>query len=249
MFSNDVDKKICVIKQPGGLGDIFYTQKIAQKFRDENFDIYWYTLSQYYWIKDYISGIKWLDKKSEEMYTPFNSDQIFSNVMNKNSPILNDDFTYLPIVFAHEIGREKKIMKAKYSLVNMKDDDWQDYFKFKRFQEKEDKLYYDVLGLKDNQEYCFICENIGTGRNDAMKIKYDGNLPVVKLSFIDGFTLFDWCKVVENASEIYTMDSSISLLMEKLSLKTDKLFLYTRRPGNFSEIDYLYKKNFKMVDL
>jgi hypothetical protein len=183
------------------------------------------------------------------MYTTFENNQIFSNVLNKNFPILNNYFVYLPIVFAHEIGKEKKIMRAKYSLVNMKDDDWQDYFKFKRFQEKEDKLYYDVLGLKDNQEYCFICENIGTGKNDAKQIQYNGNLPVVKLSFIDGFTLFDWSKVVENASEIYTMDSSISLLMEKLSLKADKLFLYTRRPGNFSEIDYLYKKNFKMVDL
>jgi hypothetical protein len=249
MFSSDLNKKICVIKQPGGLGDIFYTQKIAQKLRDSNFEIHWYVLSQYYWIKDYISGIKWKDKLSEEMYTPLAEDQLFSDVMNTNFPIASNDFVYLPLMFAHALGEETKIMKSKYSLVNMKDDDWQDYFNFKRFQDKEDKLFYDKLGLKDNQEYCFVSENIGTGKDDVKKIAYNGNLPMVKLSFIDGFTLFDWCKVVENASEIHTMDSSISLLMEKLSLKADKLFLYTRRPGDFSEIDYLYKKNFKMVDL
>jgi hypothetical protein len=51
----------------------------------------------------------------------------------------------------------------------------------------------------------------------------------IDLSFINGYTLFDWSKVIENATEIHTVDTSVIYLVEKLTTKS-KLYLYPRHP-------------------
>ncbi len=244
----NLNKKICVIKQPGGLGDIFYLQKLTHTLKPE-YDIYWYVVSQYFWVKDYIKGVNFLDKETEEMYTPLRNNQMFHNIYQKNTPFQNEEMLYIPTLFAHDLLPNFKVMNSKYKLVGIDHDDWVDYFKFTRNQEKENKLFYDVLGLKDGEEYCFVTKNIGLGGTNKLEINYQGKLKVIEMKYTDGFTLLDWCKVVENASEIHIADSSISLVVEKLKLSTDKIFLYTRRSGDFSEIDYLFKKKITMVDL
>lgn len=244
----NINKKICVIKQPGGLGDIFYLQKLTHKLKNK-YDIYWYVVSGYYWVKDYIKDVNFLDKQSEEMYSPLRENQKFYNVYLNNTPYENQEILYLPTLFAHNLLPDFKVMNSKYELAGINGDDWVDYFNFTRNHDKENKLFYDVLNLKDNEEYCFVTKNIGLGGTNKLDINYQGKLRVVELEYIPGFTLLDWCKVVEKASEIHIADSSISLVVEKLSLSTDKLFLYTRRSGNFSEIDYLFKKKFNLVDL
>ena len=59
-------------------------------------------------------------------------------------------------------------------------------------------------------------------------IKVTNNDRIINMDFIYGYTLFDWCKVVENASEIHMVDSGLNYIIEKLTLKTDKLHLYPR---------------------
>ena len=60
---------------------------------------------------------------------------------------------------------------------------------------------------------------------------------------VEGFTVFDWGKVIENAYEVWTMDTSITLMMELLDCsKIDRMTVYCRHK-NLRTIKYLYPRN------
>lgn len=224
--------KICYINQPAGIGDIFVCQKIGYHYQSLGYEIKWPVVPQYSYISQYLK----------------NFDYNYQSTNLGMYPIFSEDFIYLPISNADIIHHELKIFQSKYKMCEIDYNDWDTYFNFERNQEKENKLFYELLGLNDDSEYCLVSKNQGTPPNYAKHIiNYDGNLKIINMDFIDGFTLFDWCKVIENASEIYTIDSSINWIIEKLNLKTDKLFLYSRRHNDFSQIDYLMKKKYQYM--
>ena len=47
--------KICLVRQPAGIGDIFFTQKIAKHFIAQGYDVLWPVIEQFSFIKDYIN--------------------------------------------------------------------------------------------------------------------------------------------------------------------------------------------------
>ena len=49
--------KPCLIKQPAGIGDIFFCQKIARYMMYHGYDVIWPVLPSISWIKDYIKDI------------------------------------------------------------------------------------------------------------------------------------------------------------------------------------------------
>ena len=46
--------KICLIRQPAGIGDIFFTQKIAMDYISKGYTVIWPVIEQFEFIKDYI---------------------------------------------------------------------------------------------------------------------------------------------------------------------------------------------------
>lgn len=46
--------KICQIRQPAGIGDIFFTQKIAHHYVDKYYKEIWPVRSDLLWIHDYL---------------------------------------------------------------------------------------------------------------------------------------------------------------------------------------------------
>ena len=47
-------KKVCLINQPAGIGDVFFTQKIVDKFLNEGFNVIYPLEPQLMFINDYI---------------------------------------------------------------------------------------------------------------------------------------------------------------------------------------------------
>ena len=43
-----MDNKVCLIRQPSGLGDIFFSQKIAQMWIDGGYKVVWPVEDHYY---------------------------------------------------------------------------------------------------------------------------------------------------------------------------------------------------------
>lgn len=225
-------EKICLIKQPAGLGDIFFTQKIAHKYYQEGYKIIYPVIPQFTWLKNYIPFFNFPD---------INDSFLYKYLFNNKDEYFAEDLIFLPLQDADKKFANKRIMESKYIMSQLCYTDWAAYFIFNRNFEKEQMLF-NSLNLSENDEYCLVSKNYGS---PPAYLKYNINpqtsLKIIELDFKDEYTLFDWCKVIENASEIHMIDSAINFIIEKLKLKTDKLFLYSRRGNNFSEIDYLFK--------
>lgn len=240
--------KICLIRQPSGLGDIFFTLKIAEYYKNLGYEIWWPVISPFAWIKDYIDGYNFYDKGNSDYNSPLNYDDKFFEIYNKREPIFSENLIYLPLQMSSALVKsEDSVMNSKYKLIGLDYTDWSDYFKFKRKSDKENELFYNVLNLKDDDKYCFISKNYGSPPNFMThNIKYDNNLKVIELSFIEGFTLFDWCKVIEKATEIHTVDSSINYIIDKLNLSTENIFLHIL-PKIRGTAKHLFKTKYKHI--
>lgn len=240
-------EKICLIYQPCGLGDILFLQKFARIIKNKGYEIYWPVIHELEWLNNYIPDfnfISWGDRDKKltgpplpesiqfpykEYYSPKNKTHFSENFIFFNGFSSNPNY---------------KIMAYKYHMANMDYNDWANYLIFNRNKEKEKYLFYKILKLSDNESYTFINKYYQL-RPNILSFNHLNNLnfsnKIVELKFIDGYSLFDWSKVIENASEIYMIETALNYIMESnvLNIKTDSLHLYSRY-NNFSEVDYLF---------
>ena len=138
----------------------------------------------------------------------------------------------------------------KYSVIppNPQTSGWAKYFIFERNLDKENDLYYNVLGLTDDSEFAFISNLYNTDIRDSKFISPEQfDLPVVELQILDGFTLFDWCKVLEKAKKIHTVNTSINYIIDVLDTSCDEYIIYAHDESNKFQIDYLFQKPHKML--
>ena len=221
--------KICLIRQPAGIGDIFFCQKIAHHYNDLGYDVVWPVDDVYSFLNDYMGTdkIKFISQ---------------SEIPHFDMEIILDG--------AHHKFPGKQIMTSKYFKYNIDHNDWEKYFNFKRNYKKE-KVLFDQL--TNNEPYIFVNKKYGTPpnysiNNSVTNTIIDKSLRIVELDLLDNFTIFDWSTIFENAEEIHTIDTSINYIFDKLKLKTDKIFVYPRL-GNQTifELDGLFKTNFEWI--
>ena len=123
-------------------------------------------------------------------------------------------------------------------MIHASDHDWFDYFTFNRNLEKEKDLYYNVLGLTDDSQYVFLnnMASVDVRTSDVLD-DLTFEYPVVNLQIIENFSLFDWCKVFENAIEIHTVHTGINYILDKLNLKAKKYYMY--QGLHHSDVQYI----------
>ena len=169
------------------------------------YHVIWPLKNEILWIKDYISDIQFCSIDDN-----FPGKEYYGQDVIIQSP----QFVYLGIMKAHLWGNDYGIddenscavMQSKYDLINLDWNQWSEGFKFTRNIDKENDLYYNVLGLKDNSEYVFVNKYANTENR-----KYGP---------------FDFLKIIENAKEIHTVHTSINYLIELLNIKAKKYCMY-----------------------
>lgn len=232
-------KKYALIKQPAGLGDIIFCQKIALKIIEKyNYSVIWPVIEEYKDTGNYLD---------ERIWFPCVND-LFpgKNYYTSRSIIDNEDVLFLPLQEADSIILDRKIFQCKYDLVNLTYDDWVDFVNIRRNKTKEDFLYYNELKLKDNEKYILVSDNYGSLPSiKQYNLCYPEDKRVVHVKPIPGYNLFDWCKVIENADSIHTVASSINILMEKLD--TRDVYMASRHKGDWSEVEYIFTKPFTKI--
>lgn len=225
-----------LIKQPAGLGDIFFTQKIAHTFAEHyNCRVTWPVLDEFIWVKDYLIS-------PNVDFVPLSSDFKYKEVYEQPiSDILEieENCLYLPLQHA-DWKIPGSVMEAKYKMVDMNFDNWVDYFDFKRDEGKERDLF-DLLELTE-ENYIVTNRYFGSGREGICKqINFNTPLKVVEVGHIPGFTLFDWSYVMQCALQIHTVDTSWCYLFESLKLENG-VNMYSRyTPSNWMHIKNLFK--------
>lgn len=105
------------------------------------------------------------------------------------------------------------------------DDKW-DKFYLKRDLEKEKNAFYNILKLKDDEEFLFVHDNPKGGRTfkkeyipKGIKIINPGDFPEIGL--------FDFLFTMEKAKQIHVMNSSFMNLADCIQLQTGELFLHS----------------------
>lgn len=231
-----------LIKQPSGLGDIIFIQKIVHTLSKEFDRIVFPVLSTHYWIT---TRLIWPDNvtfepvdRGVEYYkfkfgtnsmVPKKHQNLFNSLAINNMVEIGDGWSYLPLhdavwAFAKtpQQVREVKTMLCKYNLCDISFLGWEDYF----MPIRDEKLEREVCGMlvPPGRSYRFV-NNIFydnyTVSSFVPEFK-DG----IDLSVIDGYSMLDWWSLIDDAYEVHTVITSLLLMLYKMQKKN--VFIYPR---------------------
>ena len=221
--------KPCIIKQPAGVGDIFFLQKIAHTYRQKGHEIIWPLRDDIVWIADYIPDITWC-KLSEWLQGPY------GKLFNYGGFAETEEFIYIDASTADRTFNTDptRIMSAKFGLAGLAHKDWAQYFKFNRNREKERELYHDVLGIKEDYVYVNDITHTDLRKTSSLaKAKYD--YPVIENQIVDGFTLLDWTMVLQNAKEIHTVPTAVCFMVDVIDTEAE-VFYYPNSERQYKDV-------------
>jgi hypothetical protein len=94
-------------------------------------------------------------------------------------------------------------------------------FYYERNLEKEKEVFYDILNLKDKEEYIFIHDSDERPINKNIS----DNIKIIKPDHKE-IKIFDYLYTIEKAKEVHVMNSSFVNLIDCIQLKNDNLFYH-----------------------
>lgn len=234
--------KIAIIKQPAGLGDILFTSKIRKVLEEDGYKVIHPVIKEYSWLSDYIEG-------SFPVVDGFEYVDLLNSV-GLHPTVYQDsgvEIQVIPLQTADQLY-PGSVMDAKYKLMNLHQDDWSSYLHFNRRGDRENALF-SLLGLDDNAEFVLVNNKFGSPPNFATKnIVPNTDYKIINMDFQEGFTMFDWLKVMEKAKELHVIESSINYLLEKENIAPNKVFIYSKHtPPSFYHVQHLFTKNWNYI--
>jgi len=195
-----------LIDQPGSLGDILFTIKIAEELNAEG-SCTW-NINPVFWERglkrletNFRFGIRLGEKPDSEVIK-------LTDLTDRSDP---------------------DIMTKKYDVVGIEWENWSNYLSYERDKDIEKALFnkldlnWDEPFILTNDTYGVNQKHLGVGEN--LPNDYDGK--IINLNVYPEFTIFDWCSIFEKAEQIHTVDTSIQYVIETLDT-TDKLTVYPR---------------------
>ncbi len=239
--------RTCFIYQPQGIGDIIFIQKVAAHYRSLGYKIVWPLFEYFSWLIPYLMKDHYsfpLMSNDRKIMEPFDNSDKFYYLMGSThaifrKPVHAFDFVYVSCGPASMEMDE--MMTSKYDVAEVDYTNWQDYVKLNRNHAKECELFYEVLGLKDDTVYTLANEYCSSHRITIP--------PVGKTVYMEptqGFTLFDWIKVIEKCSRLITIDTSTPYLAEVFMPKHIPCHLINRYiPPSFVDLPKIFNLNWQ----
>jgi len=114
-----------------------------------------------------------------------------------------------------------------------------DNFYIERNLQKEKEIYYDVLGLKDNEEFVFFHEDPARKmgeRNFACNKDWiiNKNIKIIELFKLNDISLIDLTYTIEKSQEIHTFNSGVAIFIDLMKIKNTNLYYHHyARPSIF----------------
>ena len=120
-------------------------------------------------------------------------------------------------------------MTSKYQFVGIDGTDWADHVAIKRDIEDEKDLSDWLFAGRRIDPYTLINEHCSSGK---------ANIPLngLHMQTVEPFTLFDWMGVIENASQIVTVDTALVLLCEVLKIQKPLHIVSRYTPPTFEPV-------------
>jgi hypothetical protein len=160
---------------------------------------------------------------------------------NCKSDIEIGETRLLPIRWADSLMKVPydQCMRAKYDLYGL---DWQQW-KNKAAWQNDVKRQMELvqhLGLDLTEPFCLVNNTFGSESRHKVSIMQKSGIKHVVMSTIEGFSLFDWTGIMQYATEIHTVSSSIIYLLEMMELKAKEIHIYKREPIEKNHDNYSY---------
>ena len=231
------NEKVCIINQPAGLGDILWIQPIVDDISNRGFKVLYPVCEQYLQpLKDRVTtrNSNFCSVEDVEKY----------DVWGGREPVIEDDFEYWP--FDHIWNRPElsqyDVMEKKYRFYQdvtgrEVECDWQNSVFLDRNKEGEDKYYEQLVG--GEERYIWVNNTYGTPPNTAvrpMEIQWDGHVVVNN----GDIPIFDTLKIIENAEQVHTVETSFCYLIDLLNTKTDDINMYSRKTSTCEVVGLEY---------
>lgn len=231
-----------LINQFFGLGDVIFCQQIANHLIEEGHTITWPVLSHFVeGLARAYPNVTFVDYKKVNIdydnRTEREENGYYVLPLRWNVELLNVPYT--------------QCMSSKYDLMGL---DWQDWRKGAMWQRDERReatlreiMYRKIHSQNTDTQYRYnlINDTFGSELKHKVKINVNNGLPNIYMSAINGYSLFDLSLLIENATEIHTVSTSIIYILEMLDLKAPQIHLYNRPIAGqgFDNIDYILTKH------
>jgi hypothetical protein len=208
-----------LIKQPGKVGDIVICLPIAKHYADRGYSVEWECPAQYHAMFNYVSYATPVVTGSGEYSRTID----ISFGLNKQSST--------NIAWAKHKRTGSSFVNLKYELAGV-DVKERNNLKYNRNETAENNLFSD-LGLNDAEPFILFhgASDYGTPVNLPAH-----SLKVVEFGPVGNYTIFDWRKVIEKATEIHCIDSSLANFVEVVPTSAELHYYKTDRvPGASDE--------------
>lgn len=201
--------KTCWIIQPGAFGDILITAPIAHKYNSTGFTVKWPARQKYHKILRKLPYIQPVLLDEEEL----DPDWLRSDVIKSlRLPNPEDKILNLADRGPHPTAErsDENFEQCKYRLSNV-DFKYKHLLHWKRDTIKEDEIYNKYV---TSTPYAFVHN---TSSHEERAYFPDPGMPVVMCEDPPGYDIFDWYKVVLNASKIYCTESIVWAFIDGLN--------------------------------
>jgi hypothetical protein len=230
-----MQSKLLIVQQYFGAGDIIFCQSIAHHFIQQGYKVLWPV------EKHFVEGFN--RAYPDVLFVDRN---LMSGFDFENKKYREEaGVRLLPLRYSEYLmGRPYKFhMVSKYTYLDLDWVIWRKHARPIRDMEKENRLL-NALGIENGQEYNFTQTLFGSSLQRPINIEVSNGLPNIELCAVEGFSLFDWCSVIERATNIHAVSSATLYLFEILHLAAKSIHLYVRKPveQDFEYVNFLFTK-------
>jgi len=225
-------QKLLVPNQYVGLGDIIFQQSLVRKYMDQGYRVLWPV--EKHFVND-------LNRAYPDI--TFVNKSIVKIDYNAKHEINKSGVKVLPLRWADVILNlpSNDCMKAKYSLYQQDWKTWKQIAMWKRDKHQENELF-NLLELTQGKRFILVNQNYQSAFQSKAKLDIPKGIGIIEMKPIEGYSLFDWAKVIEHAAEIHTVSTSLLYLLELLDLK-QPIHLYPRENDpQFEQVKFLFTK-------
>jgi len=201
-------KKRMLIDQPGAVGDIIRCLPIAKYYSDKGFKVDWLCPKIYHHLFDYVDYVKPVASHSGGY------DQVIDLSFGINQTTqLHKDW------IKEKANGLNSFLTLKYRLADVPITQCNN-LQYIRNHEREKQLF-KLIAPKGNTNYSVnhLSSNYGTAA------VIDSELLQVPFEPIQGYSIFDWRLILERATEIHCIDSSLVNFVNCITVKA-KCFYY-----------------------
>ena len=209
-------QRICIV-QTGRLGDTIIAMPIAKYYADKGFRVDWIIHENYSMVLkkhvDYLENIIVVPKAIDIMDSIPAAYKMLQRIYGRVID-LSIGFPGTKINYAPMMRTDQSFVHTKYKLADVPIDHlWN--LTYTRNIGDENTLFEEVTrGAKD---YVLVHADTSTPElGELFEVKSEK--PIIKFGPHKNYTIFDWRKIIEHASEIHCSDSSLINFVDKLDL-------------------------------